>query len=65
MKVNAEPGGTVYSGQNRGYWGLRKSGYVLESVNYSVKKYLNGQAHMNGIEFFGALLKCSYHGTYH
>ena len=44
---------------------MRKSGYVLESVNYSVKKYLNGQAHMNGIEFFGALLKCSYHGTYH
>ena len=41
VKTDTESGGTVYSDQNRGYWGLRKSRYVLESVNYSVKEYVN------------------------
>ena len=44
--------------------------YVLwprahESVKHSVKEYVNGQAHTNGIESFWALLKRGYHGTYH
>ena len=65
VKTNTELGGTVYSDQNRGYWGLRKSGYTLESVNHSVKEYVNGQAHTNGIESFWALLKRGYYGTYH
>ena len=37
---------------------------MLESVNYSAKEYVNGQAHTNG-ESFGALLKRGYYGTYH
>jgi len=65
VKSNTEQGETVYSDQHRGYWGLRKSGYLLESVNHSVKEYVNGQAHTNGIESFWALLKRGYHGTYH
>ncbi len=65
VTTNTEAGGTVYSDQNRGYLGLRKSGYLLESVNHSVKEYVNGQAHTNGIESFWALLKRGYHGTYH
>ena len=44
---------------------MRKSGYVLESVNHFVKEYVNGQAHTNGIESFWALLKRGYYGTYH
>ena len=55
----------VYSDQNPGYLGLQKQGYVLESVNHSVKEYVNGQAHTNGIESFWALLKRGYYGTYH
>ena len=65
VKSNTEPGGTVYSDQSRGYWGLRKSGYDLQQVNHSVKEYVNGQAHTNGIESFWAMLKRGYHGTYH
>ena len=65
VKTNTEPGRTVYSEQHRGYWGLRKSGYVLESVNHSVKEYVNGQAHTNCLESFWALLKRGYYGTYH
>lgn len=65
VQANTSQGGTVYSDQSRGYWGLRKSGYLLESVNHSVKEYVNGQAHTNGIESFWALLKRGYHGTFH
>ena len=65
VKAHAEGGTTIYSDQHRGYWGLRKSGYLLESVNHSVKEYVNGQAHTNGIESFWALLKRGYHGTFH
>ena len=56
---------TVYSDQNPGYLGLRKHGYTLEQVNHSVKEYVNGQAHTNGIESFWAGLKRGYYGTYH
>ena len=65
VKRNTKPGGTVYSDQNQGDWGLRKSGYVLESINHSVQEDENGQAHTNGIESVWALLKRSYYGTYH
>ena len=65
VKAHATQGETVYSDQHRGYWGLSKSGYLLESVNHSVKEYVNGQAHTNGIESFWALLKRGYHGTFH
>lgn len=37
----------------------------MESVNHSVKEYVNGQAHTNGIESFWVLLKRGYYGTYH
>lgn len=65
VKSNTGQGGTVCSDQHRGYWGLRKSEYVLESVNHSVKEYVNSQAHTNGSESFWALLKRGHHGTYH
>ena len=65
VTTNTEAGGTVYSDQNPGYRGLHKSGFTVQSVNHSVKEYVNGQAHTNGIESFWALLKRGYHGTYH
>ena len=58
-------GNKVYSDQNPGYLGLRKHGYTLEQVNHSVKEYVNGQAHTNGIESFWAGLKRGYYGIYH
>ena len=44
---------------------MRKSDYVLESINHSVQGKVNGQAHTNGIESVWALLKQSCYGTYH
>ena len=55
----------IYSDTHPGYTRLRKQGFRVESVNHSVKEYVNGQAHTNGIESFWALLKRGYHGTYH
>ena len=34
-------------------------------MRHSVKEYVRGQAHTNGIESFWALLKRGYIGTYH
>ena len=62
---HTDNGNKVYSDQNPGYLGLRKHGYTLEQVNHSVKEYVNGQAHTNGIESFWAGLKRGYYGTYH
>lgn len=64
-KTRTPQKGTVCSDQHSGYWGLSKSGYVLQSVNHSVKEYINGQTHTNSIESFWALLKRGYHGTFH
>ena len=36
-----------------------------ETVRHSVGKYVEEQAHTNGIESFWALLKRGYYGTYH
>ena len=58
-------GATVYSDQNPGYIGLKHQGYTHQSVNHSVKEYVNDQAHTNGVESFWAMLKRGYHGTYH
>ncbi len=36
-----------------------------ETVKHSVKEYVNGQAHTNGIESFWAMLKRAHKGTFH
>ena len=58
---NVEPGAKVYTDDHGGYEGLPNH----ETVRHSVKEYVNGQAHTNGIESFWAMLKRGYHGTYH
>ena len=35
------------------------------AVKHSVKEFVRGQAHTNGIESFWSMLKRGYHGTYH
>ena len=56
-----EDGAKVYTDDHGGYFGLPNH----ETVRHSVKEYVNGQAHTNGIESFWAMLKRGYHGTYH
>ncbi len=34
-------------------------------MKHSVKEYVNGEAHINGMESFWSLLKRGYYGTYH
>ena len=35
------------------------------AVKHSIREYVNGQAHTNGVESFWAMLKRGFHGTYH
>lgn len=36
-----------------------------ESTNHSVGQWVNGMAHMNGVESLWAMFKRTFHGTYH
>ena len=54
-------GAKVYTDEHAGYRGLPNH----QTVNQSVGKYLDDQAHTNGIESFWSMLKRGYHGTYH
>ena len=58
---NVEPGAKVYTDDHGGYVGQPNH----ETVRHSVKEYVNGQAHTNGIESFWSMLKRGYIGTYH
>ena len=59
---HTEPGATVYTDEATAYQGLP---FTHESVKHSVSEYVRGQAHVNGVESFWALLKRGYHGIYH
>ena len=61
ISTNVEHGAKVYTDDHGGYFGLPNH----QTVRHSVKEYVNGQAHTNGIESFWALLKRGYYGTYH
>ena len=54
-------GVTVYTDEHRGYRGLQNH----HTVKHSVKEYVNGMVHTNGIESFWAMFKRGYHGVYH
>ena len=56
-----EPGAKVYTDEHRAYQGLPNH----QTVNHSVGKYVDDQAHTNGIESFWSMLKRGYHATYH
>ena len=51
----------IYSDEHRAYEGLLNH----KSVKHSVGEYVKGQAHVNAMESFWALLKRGYYGTYH
>ena len=51
----------VYTDEAAAYQGLLNH----EAVKHSVREYVHGQAHTNGIESFWAMFKRGYVGTYH
>jgi transposase-like protein len=63
LQDNVAQGSTVYTDDHRAYLNLQ--GFQHESVNHSMKEYVRGQAHTNGIESFWALLKRGYMGVFH
>ena len=58
-EINAE----VYTDEAAAYKG--RVGVQHETVKHSVSEYVNGQAHVNGVESFWAVLKRACHGVYH
>ena len=59
-----EPGATVYTDEHAGYQHLGAR-YEHGTVKHSVREYVNGMAHTNGIESVWAVLKRGYNGVYH
>ena len=61
---NVEPGATVYTDEHPAYQSLGAR-YTHGTVKHSVKEFVNGMAHTNGIESVWAVLKRGYNGVYH
>lgn len=55
-------GSTLYTDEAVAYDGVAAQHY---KVNHSVKEFVNGMAHTNGIESVWAVLKRGYNGVYH
>ena len=58
---HTKPGAAVFSDDAKAYRGLPHH----RAVCHSVGEYVNGMAHINGVESFWAGLKRGYHGTHH
>ena len=56
------PEGKAYTDEAKGYKGIP---HDHETVRHSVREYVHGEAHTNGIESFWSMLKRGYVGTYH
>ena len=61
VQDSAEAGTMVYTDEAKAYHRLPNH----EAVHHGVGKYVEGQAHTNGLESFWSLMKRGYHGTYH
>ncbi len=64
IQDRVETGSTVYTDDHGGYNRLWLD-FEHSSVRHSVREYVKGQSHTNGIESFWAMLKRGYYGTYH
>ena len=64
IQERVKPGSVVYPDDHGGYSGLWVD-FEHSSVRHSIRQYVNGKAHTNGIESFWAMLKRGYYGTYH
>lgn len=54
-------GATIYTDESKVYGKLPNH----EAVNHSAGEFVKGQAHINCLESFWALLRRGYYGTYH
>ena len=52
----------VYTDDARAYQAPKRAAHA--TVKHSVKEYVDGEAHINGMESFWSLLKRGYYGTY-
>ena len=59
---NSSPDAIVYTDEAAAYEGLPM---LHDSVKHSVKEFVRGQVHTNGIESFWSMLKRGYVGTFH
>jgi transposase-like protein len=64
IKENVTKGSTLYSDEWRGYNNLHEN-FNRGVIRHSLKEFVNGDCHTNGIESFWALFKRGYHGVYH
>ena len=62
---NLETRLTIYSDESSSYEGLDGVFYKHGSVNHSAKQYVDGMAHVNGIESVWAILKRGLMGVWH
>ena len=59
---NAKSDAVVYTDDAAAYEGIQNP---HESVKHSVSEFVNGMAHINGIESFWSMLKRAHKGTFH
>ena len=62
MLDNTTEGAQLYTDEAAAYRGIARDHIA---VQHSVGKYVEGQAHTNGMESFWAMMKRGYHGVYH
>jgi len=62
VAVNTEVDAVVYTDEHKSYAQLPRP---HQSVKHSVKEFVDGQAHTNGIESFWSMLKRGHTGVYH
>lgn len=62
LKKSILPGSTIITDEHPSY---RDNGYHHKSVHHSVKQFVDGMAHTNGIESVWAVLKRGFYGVYH
>ena len=61
VKRNVIPGTTIYTDEAKAYEKLANH----KAVKHSVRAYVKGRVHTNGIESFWAMLKRAHMGTFH
>ena len=61
MIDHTEDGAKIYTAEAAAYRDLPN----YESVRHSVKEFIHGQAHTNGMKSFWSMMKRGYVGTYH
>ena len=61
IERHAATGAKIYANDNAAYRNLLNH----EAINHSAGWYVQGQAHINGMESFWALLRRGYDGVFH